>query len=100
MRERLSGIPHRLRLPPDLVVEIVSPLTRRYDIETKRHDYERSGVGEYWIIDPPLEAFHFLGLQGGAFSEKTATEDRFASDAAPGFVLNLTRIRERFSTVS
>lgn len=37
---------------PDLVVEILSPGTRRRDLGRKRAVYERDGAGEYWIVDP------------------------------------------------
>jgi len=37
---------------PDLVVEILSPGTRRRDKGRKRAVYDREGVGEYWIVDP------------------------------------------------
>jgi Uma2 family endonuclease len=37
---------------PDLVVEILSPSTQSKDKRLKRDVYERSGVDEYWIIDP------------------------------------------------
>lgn len=40
---------------PDLVIEILSPSSRRTDEVTKRHLYERSGVREYWIVDAELE---------------------------------------------
>ncbi len=38
--------------PPDLVMEIASPSTRRVDQETKHALYERLGIAEYWLYDP------------------------------------------------
>lgn len=37
--------------PPDLVIEILSPSTRRYDEDLKRERYLASGVGELWLVD-------------------------------------------------
>ncbi len=37
---------------PSLVVEVLSPYTRRRDQEQKRDHYMNVGVPEYWIIDP------------------------------------------------
>lgn len=37
---------------PDLVVEILSPSTSRKDLNEKYRLYERSGVREYWVVDP------------------------------------------------
>ncbi|MFN8574311.1 MAG: Uma2 family endonuclease [Gemmatimonadaceae bacterium] len=36
---------------PLLFVEVLSPSTARFDRFTKRRRYQRSAVGEYWIID-------------------------------------------------
>jgi Uma2 family endonuclease len=37
---------------PDLVAEILSASTYRYDTGDKRDGYERAGVRELWLIDP------------------------------------------------
>jgi len=37
---------------PSLVIEILSPTTRRRDRMQKRQLYLDAGVGEYWIVDP------------------------------------------------
>lgn len=47
---------------PDLLIEILSPGNKNYDLETKKNLYEKFGVKEYWAIDPlTKEAIgHFL----------------------------------------
>ena len=37
---------------PDLVIEILSPSTRKKDISIKTNKYLNAGVREYWIVDP------------------------------------------------
>jgi len=37
---------------PDLIIEILSPSTRRHDRLTKFNLYQQAGVREYWIVDP------------------------------------------------
>ena len=36
---------------PDLVIEILSPSTGKYDRGDKMRVYEQHGVKEYWIVD-------------------------------------------------
>ena len=40
---------------PDMVVEILSPSTRKKDLIKKFLLYEKSGVREYWIADPEVK---------------------------------------------
>ena len=52
---------------PDLVVEILSPSTARYDRGRKMKAYERHGVREYWIVDPVNRSIEQYILESGKF---------------------------------
>lgn len=41
-----------LPVAPLLAVEVLSPSTTLYDLNTKKAVYERHGVSSYWILDP------------------------------------------------
>jgi Uma2 family endonuclease len=47
---------------PDLVIEILSPPTAKYDLEDKKDVYERYGVKEYWAVDPVSKQVYFFKL--------------------------------------
>jgi Uma2 family endonuclease len=50
---------------PDMVVEILSPSTASNDLTRKKEVYERSGVREYWIIDPRKKSVDcFTSIEG------------------------------------
>ncbi len=40
---------------PEIIIEILSPSTRRHDLITKVIKYEEMGCKEYWIIDPKVK---------------------------------------------
>ena len=61
-RERMPGLPDTawFTLAPDWISEVLSPSTRRVDLQVKRPIYAREGVAHLWLIDPAdrtLEAF-------------------------------------------
>ena len=61
-RERMPEYPDAayFELTPDWVCEILSPSTRRVDLQEKRPIYAREGVPHLWLLDPAdrtLEAF-------------------------------------------
>lgn len=96
---RADRVAHIVDYPheaPDVAVEVISPGTRRKDLHTKRRDYERYGVREYWIVDPTNRSMTFLRLREGRFVEVEPESDRYTSEAVPGFVLELDRIRALF----
>ena len=90
---RLAGIPARLDIPPDLVVEVLSPANRRKDLVSKREDYEKHGVGEYWIIEPSGVCAIVLTRQDARFVETTPVEDVLACAAIAGVRVDLGVVR-------
>ncbi len=53
---------------PELVVEIASKSTGKRDETIKRRLYERSGVSEYWVIDPEVDRIRVYRLAGTSFA--------------------------------
>lgn len=88
-----------VRGAPDLVVEVLSPSTRRRDEGAKRMLYDRSDVGEYWIVDPASDSIRVYRRVKGrlAMTEDLSREDGHAltSPLMPGLALPLDRIFSR-----
>lgn len=80
--------------PADLVVEAQSKSTASYDLREKLQDYERSGVPEYWAIDPRPKHQRFRAFilaNSGRYEEAMLNADgRFHSTVLPGFWLDPT----------
>lgn len=47
--------PANIQGAPALVVEVFSKNTRKKDAQIKRRLYDRTGVREYWLVDPELD---------------------------------------------
>lgn len=57
----------RLVGAPELVVEVLSPSTAKYDRGIKFETYQAYGVAEYWIVDPAHETLEIWVLVDAAF---------------------------------
>lgn len=98
-RERVPPGLMRISGAPDLIIEIISDSSRRFDQETKRFDYERFGVCEYWIVDPSNRKIAFCRLRNGRFVDVAPEGNRFHSEAVPGFVFDLARLQKAFDAI-
>jgi len=81
---------------PDLVVEIGSPGTRKRDETIKRRLYERSGVLEYWVVDPELDLIRVYRRGDDAFGRPIELSreagDVLATSLLPGLQIALTNV--------
>jgi Uma2 family endonuclease len=95
-RDRLHIVgPKTVDAAPDLVVEILSPGTRRRDLTTKRDIYARFGVREYWVVDLDKRAVEVLALVGNGFQPVPAREDgSLQSRVLPGLRLTVEDVFE------
>jgi len=68
---------------PDLVVEILSENTRRYDKLKKLNIYLEAGVREYWIVDTEQKIVEVYILENEKYFIKTYSDE----DTIPVYVL-------------
>lgn len=68
-KDRIREIvtPKIIRGSPDLLIEIASPSTRRWDRVKKLRVYARFGVREYWLVDPEDELVQIMILKDGQY---------------------------------
>jgi len=69
--------------PPDMVVEVVSPSSAKYDRVLKFRKYQKAGVREYWIVDPDIKTVQVCVLENGRYVTSVYDEN----DKAPITVL-------------
>ncbi len=79
---------------PDLVVEVLSPATAHLDLGLKKEIYARTGVQEYWVVDPATQRVKIYDLPENSQAPartlgKTGTLTRAL---LPGFKLPLKKV--------
>jgi Uma2 family endonuclease len=82
---------------PAILVEILSPGTRKMDEVTKRRLFDRQGVREYWLVDPKRERIKVFE-RGACPSFPKARElsradgDVLTTPILPGFSMSLATV--------
>ena len=82
---------------PAMVVEILSPSTRKRDQQIKQKLYDRMGVREYWLVDPELNVVSIYrrdieGVFPLTASLSAAGHDTLETPLLPGWSVELTRL--------
>lgn len=78
---------------PDLVVEVLSPSSRRFDRVTKLGWYRDIGTPEYWLVDPESRSIERLVLDGDTWRLVDAVgEGTFEPDSFPGLSIDLEQL--------
>ena len=79
---------------PDIVVEILSPGSVKKDRIEKKEIYERSGIREFWIVDPSYRIVEIFLLTEGTYQLSDVAEEEgiVKSSVLEGFVLDLAKL--------
>ncbi|MBV8199534.1 MAG: Uma2 family endonuclease [Acidobacteria bacterium] len=88
---RLALIGKRVEGVPDLVVEVLSAGTARFDRGKKLELYALSGIQEVWIVDHLARQIDFLVSEAGRFAAASPVAGRYQSSKLPEIHLHLSR---------
>lgn len=58
----------RIDGPPALIVEVISPSSRRKDRIQKMQLYQKAGVQHYWLVDPGEKTLECFSLREGLYA--------------------------------
>ncbi len=83
---------------PDLIIEILSPHTRKKDLQFKYDIYEETGVKEYWIVMPEEKLVEVFVLKKNKYHRVyTYTEtDTMQSVIFPDLIVDLKEVFEDY----
>jgi Uma2 family endonuclease len=82
-----------LRWVPEIVIEVVSPSSRKRDYEEKPDEYLRIGVKEYWIVDADILALTVMRRSRARWAEtKVAPPEIYRSRLLPGLAFSIESV--------
>ncbi len=78
----------------DFVLEVISESNRDHDWTTKRTDYAKAGIPEYWIVDPDQRTVTKLVLIDAAYVEESTARDgdSLTSTILENFVVDIAQL--------
>jgi Uma2 family endonuclease len=74
---------------PALVIEVLSPSTRTFDLRDKRPAYRAAGVKEIWFVDPKKEEVLLDRKRGKRYREDVVSAGKVRSGVLEGFGLDV-----------
>ena len=84
--------PSRMKGSPDLLIEILSPSNESFDRTRKKTAYERSGVAEYWIVDPETRTIEQYVLRDGRYELQPSAADSLRLHVLPDVTIRLAEV--------
>ena len=84
--------PSKVKGAPDHVIEIISPSTQSNDRGLKKSLFEKSGVKEYWIVDPFDHAVEQFVLSGEGYHLREHAENCVPVSYLPDVAVDLTKV--------
>ncbi len=84
--------PKKIKGIPNLVIEILSESNPQHDLILKFEMYQRSGVPEYWIVDPDEQTVQQYFFVDGRYIDAGKYHDRIASKTIVGVAVDLTDV--------
>jgi Uma2 family endonuclease len=80
---------------PEIVIEVISPSSRRRDYEEKPGEYLELGIDEYWIVDAAEKQMTVMSRWRGQWkSTVVKPSKKYTTHWLPGFSLDLKRVIE------
>ena len=94
LNEHRNVIQDWIRGAPDLVIEILSPITEATDRGPKLKVYARFGIPEYWIVDPEKNAIEVYRLEERTYrlAQIVQGQETLTSPLLPEFALEVGEV--------
>jgi Uma2 family endonuclease len=74
-----------ITIPPDLVVEVISPNETALDLDGKIADYQSVGVPLIWVVNPNARTVRVIRADGSSPPPLTDADTLSGENVLPGF---------------